>query len=83
MEAALDAEHNEADLPTNLADQLRAGVRIAREAADPNLTDAERKQKLKTAMQQLQTPPMVFLPRDVTSAAESARGLVDRALRQA
>jgi hypothetical protein len=82
MEAALEAEHAEAALPENLAAKLREGVRLLREAADLNLTDEERAGALKDALKQLQTPPMIFLPHNVTRAAESARMLAGRALRQ-
>lgn len=82
MEAALDAQHGEPGLPEPLGDKLRAGVRILREAAEPDVSDTERKDMLRTALTQLQTPPMVFLPHDVTRAAEAARVLTDRALRQ-
>ena len=80
--AALEAEKAEADLPEDLAGRLRAGVRMLREAADPALSDGERVKVLRGAMGQLQTPPMVFLPADVTRAAETARLGIDRWLRE-
>jgi hypothetical protein len=80
MEAALNAEHGAGDLPENLAAQLRAAVRMLREALDEPGGPA--KDRLEAVQRQLQTPPMVFLPHHVTKAAESARVLVDRALNQ-
>jgi hypothetical protein len=82
MTAALEAEKAEADLPENLAAQLRAGVRMLREAAEPALSEPERVKVLRGAMRQLQTPPMVFLPADVTRAAETTRLGIDRWLRE-
>jgi hypothetical protein len=81
MEAALRSEHNEADLPPDLAAQLRAGVTILLDSASPDVSDDDRREILRTALTQLQTPPGVFLPHDVTRAAEQARLLTDRARR--
>lgn len=79
MEAALEAERAERDLPETLAEQLRAGVRMLRESADVSLSNDERKLILDRALRQLLTPPTVFLPHDVTTAAETTRQLAGRA----
>lgn len=79
MEAALDAEGNESALPDPLGPTLRAGARIAREAA--GMTGQGQKDALEAALKQLQIPPRVFVPVEVSRAAESARVLVDRARR--
>jgi hypothetical protein len=45
--------------------------------------DSERTDALRAALNHLQTPPMVFLPYEVTKAAESVGSdAADRALRQ-
>jgi hypothetical protein len=82
LEAVLDAEHGEVGLPKPLGQEYRAGVRIIREAADPALTDDDREKCLRGAMKQLQVPPGIFLPSDVTTALESARIAVHRAQTQ-
>jgi len=81
MEAALDVEVNEAALPDPLGQMLRAGITILRESAAPDVSAEERKGMLRTAMAQLQIPPGVFVPHEVTLAGEAARMLADRAIR--
>jgi hypothetical protein len=81
MEAALDADGNEAALPQPLGAELRAGVRILRESAEARVADAERTDMLNTALKQLQIPPGIFVPHDLTLAGEAARLLTDRARR--
>lgn len=79
MEQALDGDHP-TSLPTQLEEQYRAGVRIAREAADPNTPDADVKACIETALSQLSEPQgLIFMPVSVRQAGQSARMFLDRA----
>jgi hypothetical protein len=80
VEAALDRDTNEADLPEPIGPKLRAAVRILRETGESDVTDKERSDMLRTALAQLLTPPGVFLPHDVNRATETARFLIGRAM---
>jgi len=76
MEASLNADS--ASLPTGLAEQYRAGIRIAREAA-ASTDDGETEALLKSALSQLAEPPTVFMPDTLRRAGQTARTLLDQA----
>lgn len=79
MERALDVEHP-STLPMELEQQYRAGIRIAREAADSSTPDADVGACIEPALSQLRDPGRpIFMPVDARQAAESARMLLDRA----
>jgi hypothetical protein len=79
MEQALNADQP-TSLPTELEAQYRAGVRIAREAADPSTPDADVEACLERALSQFADPQRpIFIPVSVRQAGESARMSLDRA----
>lgn len=78
MEAALDSD-DPSRLPTTLLQEYRAGIDIARAAADPNTPDADVPKLVATALAQLAEPPRVFMNDDVRRAGQTARMLLDRA----
>jgi hypothetical protein len=79
MEQALDADRP-STLPTPLEEQYRAGVRMAREAADSSTSDAGVKACIEGALSQFNDPGRpIFMPVSVRQAAESARMSLDRA----